>query len=484
MRIKKCSVVGLGKLGVCMAVAMACKGFRVIAVDRDLSRVSLFNRRRATVFEPGLQEMLEENGSRIYATGDYRQAVLNSDATFIVVPTPSNADGGFSLKYVNQAASEIGRALSEKLAYHLVVVTSTVLPGSVDSYIKPVLEHYSGKKCGRDFGLCYNPEFIALGTVIMNFLNPDFILIGESDKRAGQMLQDFYKKACDNNPPASRMNFINAELAKIAVNSFITSKITFANMLAELAENLPGADVDVITAAAGLDSRIGIRYLKGGLGYGGPCFPRDNAALASVAKNLNVPATIPYATDKFNCRIVERLFNIVYPKAKTKDAVGILGLSYKPLSNIIEESQGFQLARKLIEAGVKVILYDPLAMDSLNRMFGNKAIYAKSAQEVVHASDIIVIANPDPEFLKLTRADFLRKGRHLIIIDCWRFLRRLKLSNVANIQYLPFGIGTKINEDSKAYHHSRLSGGTVRGDARFSENNGIFAKAAGQAVEV
>jgi UDPglucose 6-dehydrogenase len=441
MVIRKCSIVGLGKLGACMAAAIAGRGFGVIGVDKDPGRVGIINRKEPPIFEPGLKEMLKKNGRRIIATGDCRQAVLESDITFIVVPTPSMNNGDFSLKFVSQAAKEIALALAQKTAYHIVVITSTVLPSAMDSDIKPLLERYSGKACGRDFGLCYNPEFIALGTVIRNFLNPDFILIGESDRRAGMALVRFYKKVCQNNPQIARMNFINAELTKIAVNSFITTKITFANMLAELSEKIPGGDVDIVTGALGLDTRIGKRYLKGGLGYGGPCFPRDNAALAYVARRLRAWAGIPRATDIFNKRIVKQLFGIVRSKVSKGAAVGILGLSYKPLSNVTEESQAFLLAEKLIKAKIKVILYDPLAMDSLKRAFGNRAIYAKSPKEAVRSSRVIVIANPDPEFIKLQNSVFTRPKRPLAVIDCWRLLRGHRLDKLAGIEYIPLGIG-------------------------------------------
>jgi len=366
---------------------------------------------------------------------------LNSDVTFIVVPTPSETGGGFSLRNVRQTVEKIARVLSKKHAYHIVVITSTVLPGSISFEIKPILEKISGKKPGIDFGLCYNPEFIALGTVITNFLNPDFILIGQSDDKAGAILEKFYKKICDNKPAFARMNFANAELTKISVNSFITTKITFANMLAELAEKLPGADVDVVTNALGLDSRIGKRYLKGGLGYGGPCFPRDNAALASVAKKLKVQADIPNATDKFNRRIVGRLFKIVQEKIKPGETVGILGLSYKPFSNVVEESQAVLLLNRLKKAGIRAVVYDPLAIKNVKSIFKNGVGYADSARGIIKAVDILIIANPDPEFTELKIMDFSASKRLRVIIDCWRILKKFQLSKIPRVEYIPLGLG-------------------------------------------
>src|SRR5207248_1487779 len=219
-----------------------------------------------------------------------------------IVPTPSEADGGFSLKYAISAAETIGAGLKQKSDFHLVVLTSTVMPGATGGEFLPALEKYSGKKCGEGFGLCYNPEFIALGSVIHDMLNPDFILIGESDPRSGEILEHLQLGVCDNVPLVSRMNFVNAELSKLAVNTFITTKISYANMLAQVCETLPGADVDVVTSAIGCDTRIGQKYLKGALGYGGPCFPRDNLAFAALAGHNGVPALLAEATHDLNRR--------------------------------------------------------------------------------------------------------------------------------------------------------------------------------------
>ena len=270
-----------------MAGCFASKGYPVVGIDVDPETVRLVNCGQAPVFEPGLSETLAAGKSRLSATQDYREAILNSEVTFVVVPTPSDDHGGFSTKYVGQAAREIGRALREKVGYHLIVLTSTVLPGSTEYGVVPLLEQASGKSCGEGFGCCYNPEFIALGSVIHDFLNPDFVLIGESDPLAGQRLVAIYNDVCDNKPPVARMSIINAELAKISVNTFVTMKITFANMLAAICEQLPGGDIDTVTSTLGLDSRIGQRYLKGALGYGGPCFPRDNLALAYLARQFD-----------------------------------------------------------------------------------------------------------------------------------------------------------------------------------------------------
>ena len=252
---------------------------------RDLCSdfVTKLNQRIAPVEEPGLQAMLKASNGELRATTDYQEAIPISDISCIVVPTPSDEDGTFSLEFVEAAARQIGEVLRVSNRYHVVSLVSTVMPGDTER-VKQVLELSSGKRCGEDFGLCYSPEFIALGRVIDDLLNPDMILIGESDKHAGNVYESMLMALVDNEPPVMRMNFVNAELTKLAINTYITTKISYANMLARICEKVDGADADVVTQALGLDSRIGPKYLRGAVAYGGPCFPRDNIAFLRAAE--------------------------------------------------------------------------------------------------------------------------------------------------------------------------------------------------------
>lgn len=272
------------------------------------------------------------------------------DLSFVVVPTPSDARGAFSLQYAVWAFEEIGRARRAKTGYHNVVLTSTVLPGSVRYGLRPVLERESGKKCGPDFGLCYSPEFIALGSVIHNFLNPDFTLIGEFDERCGSQLEACYASIMENSPPCKRMTIENAEPTKVALNTFVTTKIAYANMLAELCENIQGGDIDVVTDALGSDTRIGHKYLKGAISYGGPCFPRDNVALGFIARAIGSKADISETTDHHNRSFVEKIVARLHPMIPRGATVSILGLAYKPYSHVIEESAGIYLAKAISKA--------------------------------------------------------------------------------------------------------------------------------------
>jgi UDPglucose 6-dehydrogenase len=221
------------------------------------------------------------------------------------------------------------------------------------------------------------------------------------------------------------------------VNTFVTTKISYANMLAQVCERLPGADADVVTTAIGCDSRIGQKYLKGALGYGGPCFPRDNVAFSALARATGAPALLAEATDQLNRRQVPRLAEIILARLPQGGTVGILGLSYKPHTEVIEESQGVDLARHLLKAGVRVTLYDPAAMQNTKKQVPN-ASFAASAAECAGLADVLAITTAWPEFKNLKPAD-LKQGGRPTVIDCWRVLSANAFSDVSD--YLRLGYG-------------------------------------------
>jgi len=438
--MRRISIIGLGKLGASMAAAIASRGHQVIGVDVNRRAVDAVNNGRAPVQETGLQPLIEANRTRLRATMSHVDAIAESELTFVIVPTPSDDRGAFSLQYAAYAFREIGRALRAKTERHTVVLTSTVLPGATRRGLVPILEHHSGKIAGDGFGVCYSPEFIALGTVIRDFLNPDFLLIGEFDATSGEHLEACYREIIDHPVEVRRMSLENAELAKIAVNAYVTSKITFANTLAEICAKMPGGDVDTVSAAIGLDTRIGRKYLTGGLGFGGPCFPRDNIALSFVARALGVSADLCVSTDALNrsmaARIVSRLRGII-----SRDVtVAVLGLAYKPLSHVIEESPAIALAKAFLDAGARVLGYDPLAGTAADLELGGRALILDSVRDCLREADVVVVATPDPEFRTLTISDFASPGRQVTVIDFWRILP-CELSAVSHIVYVPYGRG-------------------------------------------
>jgi len=434
------SIIGLGKLGASMAAAIASRGHDVIGVDINQRAVIALDSGRAPVEETGLQALIEENRSRIRATMSHEQAVRDSELTFVIVPTPSDERGAFSLQYAAFAFREIGKALAAKRERHTVVLTSTVLPGATRHGLLPVLEQHSGKKAGTEFGLCYSPEFIALGSVIRDFLNPDFLLIGELDEESGRHLAACYGEVMGPTVPVRRMSLENAELAKISVNAFVTMKITFANMLAELCAAIPGGDIDVVSDALGLDSRIGRKYLTGGLGFGGPCFPRDNVALRFIATALGGRADLAAVTDTLNRSLAERILAQLRARVPRDVTVAVLGLAYKPFSHVTEESQAIMIVKAFLDHGARVLAYDPLAGKSANVELGGRALIMDSPADCLRDADVVLIATPDPEFKRLSARDFRGNGRPVLVVDFWRLLAH-ELEGAPGIDYVAYGRG-------------------------------------------
>lgn len=421
-----------------MVAAFASRGFSVIGLDINKRYVKKLSQSKAPVEETGLQSLLTKFKHKISATSDFDEAISRSNITFIIVPTPSQKNGSFGTEFVADAAYAIGKALAKINRYHLVVLTSTVLPGGTERDIIPVLEKSSGKKLGRDFGVCYNPEFIALGSVIQNLLDPDLILIGESDPRAGKQLQAFYERFLPEQRPIKRMAIVNAELVKISINTFVTNKIAFANALLQICSNIPGANVDTVTDAIGQDRRIGTKYLKGGLGFGGPCFPRDNRAFSFLAKSVGARHLLAETTDQVNHDHLDWVVKLITKQALKRNRrpkICILGLSYKPHTGITEESQSLHLAIKLA-AKFPVTVYDPGISISDFKQSNKNLKHASSLQKATAGADLICIATPWPQFKRLPIQKNLK--RRPLVIDLWRHADGRRISTHAD--YLAVGV--------------------------------------------
>ena len=345
---------GIGR----MSINLAKAGFEVVGVDIDPQKVSRINEGRAPLDEPLLAETIEAGHSRLRATLDPREAVA-TDATFFIPPSPSLPDGSFSNEYLLKAMQPVAKAVKDGgKKGHLFVCSSTTTPGAMDAVLIPMLERELGGICGRDFGVCYNPEFIALGDVVNGLLDPDLVLIGESDPQSGAALQELYRKYNRNSPRIARMSIISAELTKISLNSYITMKISFTNQLRLIAARHPQADIHAILDALGNDSRIGKKYLRAGLSYGGPCFPRDNRLLAYAARQVGLEAPLAEASDRINERTKQQLVETVDEMAKPGDVIAVLGVTYKPNTYVTEEAAGLFLAQQLKRRGRRVLIHD------------------------------------------------------------------------------------------------------------------------------
>jgi UDPglucose 6-dehydrogenase len=453
------SLIGLGKLGLCSAACFASKGHHVIGVDSNDEHVEALIEGRCPIDETGLTELLERCRSHLEFTTDYDRAIRETDITLIIVPTPSNPDGRFSNACVEAVLERLAPALKAKEAFHIVNVVSTVMPTTCERLFRPKLEELTGKVCGRDFGLVYNPEFIALGSVIHDFLHPDMVLIGASDEQSCREVNALYAATVENQPHYALMDLTNAEVTKLTLNCYVTMKISFVNELAALCESIPGGDVDVVTSAVGSDSRVGGRYLKGGLGFGGPCFPRDNLAFQRCAEDADAQVYLSPRVVNVNAEVVNRLFTMISEHAPSGSTVALLGLAYKPGTHIVEESQSITLAAELLDAGYVVRMHDPKALPSASQTLQGRGTYCEDPYDAVSGASVVVMLTNWPEYGDLA-IDKLEEsaGPSPLLVDCWRIFRDVPFKRFA---YRAFGAGR---------HLSRGVGHDCRSDILYQDN--------------
>lgn len=417
--INTISVFGLGKLGACIAATLAARGFKVVGVDVDPAKVARLNAGEPPVDEPRLAETIQQGRSRLRATTNPADA-RDTDASFYIPPSPSLPDGSFSSEFLLRAMESMARVLRENHRKgHVFVVNSTTTPGTMRRVIQPVLEHELGGKCGQDFGLCYNPEFIALGDVVRGLLAPDLVLIGESDPASGERLADLYRRYNTNQPRLARMSLTSAELTKISVNSYVTMKISFTNQLRLIAERLPDVNIHDVLDAIGCDSRIGPKYLRAGLSYGGPCFPRDNRLVAYSARQCGLSAPLAEATDRLNEMAKEDLVEHVLAAVQPGETVAVLGMAYRPDTYIVEESAGLHLAQRLSRSGRRVLVHDCQAHPR-NSPGLIEFECLESTAPLAQRADLkaVAICCPWPQYRKLVLPP------NALVFDPWGVLRK------------------------------------------------------------
>ncbi|MFW5487299.1 MAG: nucleotide sugar dehydrogenase [Desulfovibrio sp.] len=410
----KLSVIGLGKLGLCTACCLARAGYEVVGMDIRDAYVEGLRQGQIPFHEAGLDVLLAEVKGNLHLTTDMAEAVERTDAALIIVPTPSTEDGSFSNEYLVRVFEGLAPALKAKDSFFVVDVVSTVMPLSSDKELIPLLEELSGKQMGKDIGYAYNPEFIAIGSVIQNFLYPDLVLIGESDSRTGSLMQEVYEKTCDNTPVICRTSVVNAEIAKLSINCYCTMKISFANNLSLLCENIPGADAHEIAALIGNDTRIGTKYIRPGLGFGGPCFPRDNEAFIRCAELAGTKAPIQESVVAVNNSMVDVFVERIHKAVSAPDGVvALLGLSYKPETYLTERSQSLDIARELTRRypRLTVRVHDPMAKEN------GPWEQTETVAQCVEGAHVAAILTPWKEYMEVSWAQGMAAGS--VVVNCW-----------------------------------------------------------------
>ena len=353
-------------------------------------------------------------------------------------------DGSIDLTFIKETSIKIGKALQKKTGYHLVVVRSTVVPGTTENVVKPAIEKQSRKVAGHDFGLAMQPEFLRQGSAIYDTLNPDRIIIGEYDQRSGEHLVDLYKEFYQAKlPPTLRMNLASAEMIKYASNAFLATKISFMNEIANICEKVPGVDVVKVAEGMGLDQRIGKRFLHAGAGFGGSCFPKDLNAIVAFAKEQHYKPNILEAVLKVNRDQAIHVVEMAKKQLRTLKGkkIAILGLSFKPGTDDLREAPSMKIIRQLLKEEAKVVAYDPVAMKNTKKILGEKIGYATSTRSCLEGADAVILVTEWPEFRELTPTELKQHMRRPILIDARRIYDPATYGST--LKYSAIGLGTK-----------------------------------------
>ncbi|MGB1247462.1 MAG: UDP-glucose dehydrogenase family protein [Chitinophagales bacterium] len=433
----KIAVVGTGYVGLVTGTCFAETGNDVICVDINPKIVEKLRRKECTIYEPGLEVLLQRNvdQGRLKFTTILSEAVKDAEVIFLALPTPPGGDGEADLSYILGVADDLGGMMQD---YKVIVDKSTVPVGTADKVRERI-----AKNASIDFDVVSNPEFLREGVAVNDFLKPERVVIGTSSDKAQKVMERLYKPFVRQGNPIIFMDEPSAELTKYAANSFLATKISFMNEIANLCE-IVGADVDMVRKGIGTDTRIGKRFLFAGVGYGGSCFPKDVKALAKTSKDNDYDFKILNAVMSVNQLQRERFFNKVNDYFKgdlSGKKVAIWGLSFKPNTDDIREAPALYLIDKLLDAGANVSAFDPEAMDNVRNEMGDKVTFTKEMYEATEEADVLLIVTEwsvfrTPDFDKLKqnlKTPLIFDGRNLYEIE-----------NMQEIGFSYFSIGRQV----------------------------------------
>ena len=417
MNLKKISVIGLGKLGTPLAYFLASKGFTIYGYDKDKNITNKLNKGINPHVTENLSDFIKKYKKKVIISNDLSYVLKNTEITFIILPTPSLKSGAFDNNYIIRTLNNIKSLVPNNRKYHLINITSTVMPESNNKIFSKLL---NGVNC--KFGLVYNPHFIALGSVVNNMQNPDLLLIGSDEKKSKDVINKIYFKVYKNKKNYSffrNLTLYEAEVAKIALNCYLTMKISFSNFISNIIQTSKiKSDAEKILEAISNDERIGKKYLSIGSKYSGPCFPRDNVAIKKYCKTIGSSFYLPEASDKENKIQIKRYTTFlkkIISKYKIKSKkVGVIGLSYKSNTDVVDDSPGIELIKNLNKK-FKISYFDPYVKNiKINNCKQNSNL-----ESLLKTNDIFFLCYPDKKF-RITKSMTKSSGKKYII-DLWNF---------------------------------------------------------------
>ena len=426
MKKPRIAILGTGYVGIVAAAVFADRGYQVMTSSQDEKKVKQINKGKAPFYEKDLDPLVSKTTKEgtLKAVHGRKEAVISSDILFIAVGTPSLMSGEADLRLIKETAQAIGTGLKEKDDYTLVVTRSTVVPGTTRYLVLPLLEQHSGKKAGRDFGVCMSPEFLRQGAAVQDTQAPDSVVIGELDERSGDTLETFSREVYEGQDvPVLRMNLESAELVKYGRNTFLAMNISFINELARVAETIAGVDIGQVVRGIGADWRINPAFLNAGCGYGGSCFPKDVKALISFARTRGIEPQLLEAVEEVNEQQAAHMVAIARKEMSGTlkgKRIALLGLSFKPGTDDMREAPSIKIANHLYAHEAEIVAYDPKAISNARKRFIGDTIkieYADSVEECLQDAECCMILTEWEEFKSLYAEVFNRCMKKSFVID-------------------------------------------------------------------
>ncbi len=433
----KIGIIGLGFVGLSLTSVLAAKGYSTIGIDVDIKKCKQITDGKSPFFEPNLEKTLREGlRKKLTISNDY-SLVKNCDFIFVTVGTPTSSDGSIDLSMIKKSVKEIGKIMYRNKKDQIILIKSTVTPGTMKDIVLPILEKNSKKKAGKNFGLISNPEFLQETSAIKDTKFPHAVVLGGYNTKYMKKAKIFFSKLHPNTPIIIT-NHQTAEMVKYANNSFLATKISFINQLSNICQNIPEANIDDIAETIGLDPRIGKLFLNAGPGYGGSCLPKDMKALINFASGVGVKPVLLNAVEEINENQLEQIVKLVKRKLKNLafKNITIMGTAFKPNTDDVRDSLSIELIRKFLKMKAKIIVYDPRAINNTKKIFGTKIIYKNSVSEALEKSECVIFMTYWKEFENIDNRTIKHMKRKLII-DC----RRIFADKNMGKEYFALGIG-------------------------------------------
>tara|TARA_B110001454_G_C12714794_1_gene432193 strand:+ start:657 stop:1964 length:1308 start_codon:yes stop_codon:yes gene_type:complete len=430
-------IIGLGFVGLSLASVLASKNYNVIGIDTDKKKCLEIENGITPIFEPDLEKTLRIGLKKSLIISNEFSFLKDCDIIFVTVGTPQKNNGKIELSMIKKATSAIGQTIRKSKKNPIIFIKSTVIPGTVENIVLPILEKQSRKKANKDFGVISNPEFLQESNAIHDTKYPHAIILGGPETKYMKKAKAIFLKIHPN-VKIIITKYQTAEIIKYANNSFLATKISFINQLSNICQNIPNANIDDVAKAIGLDPRIGKLFLNAGPGYGGSCLPKDMSALINFADSIGVNPTFLKAVEKTNHEQIDNIISLMKKelgKIKCKK-ITILGTAFKPNTNDIRASKSIELIKKLLKNNAKITVHDPKALENTKKIFGSKINYVTSLQDALDKSHCVVIMTHWKQYNQLNK-NSLRIMKSKIVIDTRRILMGKELGG----RYFAVGIG-------------------------------------------